>query len=278
MTYTQTSIHPLSVHPTRHPFWVWRQGNQPIIAAAIHDGHDVREEVAEHLALDWSDRRREEDPFTAGWTGVADTRLVVLRSRFEVDLNRPRHKAIYRCPEEAWGLQVWKRQLPDALIARSMAEYDAFYAELGQVCRRLEQQFERFAILDLHTYNHQRQGQHSPSASDADNPEINLGTGTLDRRYWEPVIERWLADLRQFDFLGRQLDVRENIKFAGGHFAQWIHEHFPNSACVLSIEVKKFFMNEWTHHPDPIQMNAVYEALHSAVPGILEALQQMKAR
>lgn len=265
-------------HSSSRPLWRWTAGDRPLVAAAIHDGHDVREAVAQHLALSWSDRRREEDPFTARWTDIAPTRLVVLRSRFEVDLNRPRDKAIYRCPEDAWGLQVWQRELPEALVAESIAEYDAFYDELGRVCRQLEQQFERFVIFDLHTYNHCRQGWRSPAADAAANPEINLGTGTMNRQYWSPIVDRWLSDLRQFDFLGRRIDVRENVKFQGGHFAQWIHQHFPQSACVLSIEVKKFFMNEWTHQPDPIQLEAVHQALASTVPGVFAALQQMRSR
>ncbi|WP_373526344.1 N-formylglutamate amidohydrolase [Nostoc sp.] len=256
-----------------HP-WLWTIGNQPVVATAIHDGYVVREEVALHLALDHSNRRREEDPFTAQWTGIAQTRLIVQRSRFEFDLNRPREKAIYREPQEAWGLQVWNQPLPEALIARSLAQYDSFYAELGQVCRDLEHRFGRFVILDLHTYNHCRDGQ---AACAYDNPEINLGTKTLDRAYWFPIIDRVLVELRQFDFLGRRLDVRENVKFTGGHFARWIHQHFPRSACVLSLEVKKFFMNEWTHQPDPRQLDAVHQALHSTVPGILEGLQQMNS-
>ena len=268
MSDSQASIR--SPHP-----WIWTVGNQPLVAAAIHDGHAVREEVAAHLALDCRDRRREEDPFTAQWTRVAQTRLIVQRSRFEVDLNRPRERAIYRQPHDAWGLPVWKQPLPDALIARSLAQYDAFYAELEQVCHHLEHRFGHFVIFDLHTYNHRRQG-HAACADE--NPEINLGTKTIDRSYWSPVIDRTLVQLRQFDFLGRQLDVRENVKFTGGHFARWIHQHFPRSACVLSIEVKKFFMNEWTQQPDPRQLDAVYQALDSTVPGILEGLQQMSSQ
>lgn len=202
----------------------------------------------------------------------------MLQSRFEVDLNRPRHQAIYRRSEEAWGLQVWQRELPEALIARSLAEYDRFHAELEQVCRQLEQRFGRFVIFDLHTYNHCRQGCQAPFADAAANPEINLGTGTMNRGYWSPLVDRWLADLRRYDFLGRSLDVRENVKFQGGHFARWIHQHFPQSACVLSIEVKKFFMDEWTHQPDPVQLAAVHHAIASTVPGVFATLQQMRDR
>lgn len=269
--------HPQALTPVTRPFWVWTQGNQPLVTAAIHDGHDVRPDVAEYLALDRNDRRREEDPFTAGWTDIAETRLVVLRSRFEVDLNRPRSQAVYRHPQDAWGLHIWRQELPEAVRSRSLAEYDRFYAELMQVCRSLEQRFGRFVIFDLHTYNHRRQGLQAASSCPIANPEINLGTGTLNRQYWAPVIDRWLAEMRQFNFLGRHLDVRENVKFAGGHFATWIHQQFPQSACVLSIEVKKFFMNEWTHQPDLVQLKAVHQALQSTIPGTLAALQQMQS-
>ena len=257
------------------PFWVLTEGHQPLVAVALHDGHAVHSEVAKLLAISKDDRKREEDPFTARWTDIAETRLVVLRSRFELDLNRPRHKAIYLTPEDAWGLKVWRLPPPPQIIEQSLAEYDAFYAAVGRICRNLEQRYGQFVIYDLHTYNHYRQGQHAPPAAKQGNPEINLGTGSLNRSIWEPVVERFLTDLRRFDFLGQSLDVRENIRFTGGHFAQWVHAHFPHSACVLSIEVKKFFMNEWTHQPDLIKLEAVHQALRSTVPGVLEGLQQL---
>ena len=256
-------------------FWSLTEGQQPLVAVALHDGHLVRSEVEQRLAISKDDRKREEDPFTAGWTDIAETRLVVLRSRFELDLNRPRNRAVYLNPEDAWGLKVWKEQPPHDLIERSLAEYDAFYATVGRICQHLEQRYGRFVIYDLHTYNHYRQGPSAPAADELHNPEINLGTGSLNRSYWEPVVERFLYDMRHFDFLGRRLDVRENVKFVGGHFSKWVHAHFPRSACVLSVEVKKFFMSEWTHQPDSLKMEAVHQALRSTVPGVLEALQQL---
>src|SRR5919106_606587 len=103
-------------------------GDGPVVAVAVHDGHDVRPEVAVLLALDESQRLREEDPHTGEWTRIAPTRVIATRSRFEVDLNRPRDKAVYLRPEDAWGLQVWKEAPSAAMLARSLAEYDAFYA------------------------------------------------------------------------------------------------------------------------------------------------------
>jgi N-formylglutamate deformylase len=72
------------------PHLIFRRGTGgPIVAAAIHNGHATREEVEEHLALSSPERLREEDPFTDEWTHIAATQIIALRSRFEVDLNRP---------------------------------------------------------------------------------------------------------------------------------------------------------------------------------------------
>ena len=84
------------------------EGQQPLVAVALHDGHYIRPEVKQLLAISPDERKREEDPFTAAWTDIAETRMVILRSRFEVDLNRPRHQAVYLQPKDSWGLQVWK--------------------------------------------------------------------------------------------------------------------------------------------------------------------------
>jgi N-formylglutamate deformylase len=255
--------------------WHIQTGDSPLVAAAIHNGHAMRAEVAALMALDEAGRLREEDPYTDLWTRVADTQITGLHSRFEVDLNRPRSKAVYLTPEDAWGLQVWQEQPSPELVARSLAQYDAFYNEIERLFGRLANRFNRFVVFDLHSYNHRRQGPDAPAADPALNPEVNIGTGTMDRARWAPVVDRFIADLRAFDFLGRRLDVRENLKFQGGQFPCWIHQTFPNSACALAIEFKKFFMEEWTGHPDPVQVQAIGQALQSTVPGVLETLKNL---
>jgi N-formylglutamate deformylase len=100
------------------------------------------------------------------------------------------------------------------------------------------------------------------------NPEINLGTGTMDRRRWAPVVDRWLEVMRKSDFLGRHLDVRENVKFFGGQLPRWINDNFPDSVCALAIEVKKFFMNEWTGELDVQQHRAIGKVLREAAQAV----------
>ena len=256
--------------------WKIEPGNGPLVATAIHDGHAVRDEVLGYMALDETARLREEDPFTGRWVRIAPVRIVGLRSRFEVDLNRPRDKAVYRIPEDAWGLQVWKDALPEEVARRSIEEYDGFYAEVGRLFRELAARYGRFLVLDLHTYNHRRDGPDSPPASISENPQVNIGTGTMaDRNSWAPLIDRFMRDLGDFSFPGGHLDVRENVKFRGGAFAAWTHRTFPDAACVLSVEFKKFFMDEWTGEPDEVLTDAIARALGSTLPGAMEELAKL---
>ena len=250
------------------------EGKGPLLAAAIHNGHDLREEVAEIMALDDSARFREEDPYTGAWATIVSNRIVVYRSRFEVDLNRPRDKAVYLKPEDAWGLEVWKRQPSRALIERSLARYDGFYTQVNRLCSRMEKECGHFVVLDLHSYNHRRQGPQGEPADREGNPEINLGTGTMNRARWAGLVDRFIDDLRGLDYFGRHLDVRENVKFRGGQLSRYIHEHFPNSGCALAVEVKKIFMDEWTGTVDGEQLKGIREALRGTIPGILDELKK----
>ena len=111
------------------------------------------------VALDPSTRLREEDPFTDRLLGDVGTCVVVRRSRFEVDLNRSREHAVYRAPDEAFGLDVWKRPLQPDELEESRRIHDAFYSCLSTHLDRLAAD-GRFLVLDVHSYNHRRGGPH----------------------------------------------------------------------------------------------------------------------
>jgi len=260
---------PLSTH------CIFERGASPIIAAAIHNGHDTRVDVDEHLAISEKEQRREEDPVTGEWTQIAKTQIVGLRSRFEVDLNRPREKAVYQRPNDAWGMKVWDEPPDEELIEASLKEYDEFYAGIQELFDEMLEQYPRIVVYDLHTYNQYRDGQDGEPADPAKNPEVNIGTGTMDRQYWSPVVDHFIEDLRGYDFHGRQLDVRENVKFQGGYFGQWIHEHYPQQVCAIAIEFKKFFMDEWEGEPNAYEVECIYKALRSTLSGVRSALEHM---
>jgi N-formylglutamate deformylase len=256
-------------------FWRKQRGDEPIVAMAIHDGHEVRDEVGALLALPDADRLREEDPFTGEWAGAFGTHVVVHRSRFEVDMNRPRKSAVYRRPEEAWGLDVWRDEPPDELIARSLGQYDAFYRAMRRLLSSMAKRFGRFVVLDLHSYNHRRTGPDGPWADEVDNPQVNVGTGSLDRSRWSPVVDRFMTHMQSWPFPGGGLDVRENVKFRGGQLSRWVHQRFGESACCVAVEFKKFFMDEWTGQPNRAVVDTMGEALLAASPGLVEELRRL---
>src|SRR3954471_2006779 len=161
--------------------WTIVEGGGPVVACAVHAGNEVRAEVLRHMAIRRGQRFVEEDPYTDQLADVAATSLVVHRSRFEVDLNRARDRAVYRSPGDAWGLAVWRSPLPAAVRQRSLRLYDQFYADLAGVLARAGARARPFVVLDLHSYTHRRGGPGAPPADPAGNPELNIGTGSLDR-------------------------------------------------------------------------------------------------
>lgn len=246
------------------PPWTFEAGDGPVVATAIHSGHEVRPDVEEWLVISEADRLREEDPLTSVWTSVGDNSIRVFRSRFEVDLNRPRETAVVDNDGETWGLRVWREPPPERVIERSLEEYDCFYAELRDFFDRLTAAWHSVLVLDLHSYNHRRAGPDEPAGSFLRNPEVNIGTGTMDRARWASLIDRFTAALRRQEFRGRFLDVRENVKFKGRHFPEWLHRSYPEQVCVLSLELKKFFMDEWSGTANIAALEELRIALQNA--------------
>jgi hypothetical protein len=227
------------------------------------------------LAIDEPARFREEDPYSDYWTLACGTQLLTLRSRFEVDLNRSREDAIYRTPQDAWGHRIWKEPPSEAVIASSLAEHDRFYRELEVDLREIERLNGHFVVFEFHSYNHRRAGPDASPADAATNPEINIGTGAMDRDYWAPVVDCFMGSLSAYDFLGRHLDVRENVKFQGRYLSHFVRERFPKSGCVLAIEVKKFFMDEWTGLADTRQISVLLDGFRAAGNAVLDELDKL---
>ncbi|OQX74181.1 MAG: hypothetical protein B6D59_03430 [Campylobacteraceae bacterium 4484_4] len=247
--------------------WIITENMTPIIASAIHNGHRIDPELLPYLALSDEERRREEDPYTDIFTEVTPSRIIVEISRFEVDMNRPREKAVYRTPEDAWGLHLYKKPRPQKLIERALAKYDRFYGEVERYLERIIERYGNFVLLDIHSYNHRRAGPDKPPADPKENPDVNVGTGTLlDYDYWRPLIHAFIETLHAYPWENGHLDVRENVKFRGGYFGKWIHERFKGRGCVLSVEFKKIFMDEWSGKPDMVRIEALKAALASTLP------------
>jgi len=222
------------------------------------------------MRLQQHERFREEDPYTDYMIDLPASRVVVETSRFQVDLNRRREDAVYRKPEDAWGLTVWNSVLLNEVVAHILEEYDRFYADMDKLLQSTLAEFGKFIVLDVHTYNHRRQHPDHPTAAD-ENPEINIGT-RHNHKKWKPLGNSLCSFLAHHRFLGRFLDVRENVKFGGGGFAEWINHRYGNYGCVFSIEFKKIFMDEWTGWVNIAHLQYIQSLLGGCVPFLMHML------
>ena len=225
-------------------------------AAAIHDGHGLRAEIAERMVLDDAERLREEDPFTGQAIADVATHFVPHRSRFEVDLNREAATAVYRTPEQCWGLTVWGAPLEEDVAAGSLDYHRRFYAMVAATLDEVAADHPRFVLLDVHSYNHRRDGPDAPPTPAEKAPEINIGTFSMPRADWAWLVDPLMQAMRDYDFGGRHLDVRENVAFQGkGELTRFVHQRYPGVGCAIAVEFKKFYMDEWSGAPDPAALD-----------------------
>ena len=229
------------------PPWNIITNGGPVVATAIHAGHVVRDELAPYLAIDPEDRRREEDPLTDYFLSLSDNLVRVNRSRFECDMNRPRTGCISPDPADTWGLKIWQDGLPEGQIETSRQLHDRFYAEMRTLFDRLLDQHGRLLVLDLHSYNHRRDGAGAEAAPVEENPDIDIGATTLDRGVFGTLLGRFTEELGRHTMRGNALQIGENVRYPdGGNFPEWLFETYGKRTCVITLEYKKIFMDEWT--------------------------------
>lgn len=258
------------------PLWSVERGFSPLVGTAIHDGHHVRRGLEERFALSPDERRREEDPFTEYFIRDVPNRVVFHRSRFEIDLNRARDLAVYLRPEQAWGLDVWRDSLPRSDIDASLAIHDAYYAMLEEMLAGVEAMHGGFVLLDIHSYNHRRGGAEAEPTDPDKAPVINIGTFSMDRARWAPLLDGFIEALSAGRIDGAALDVRENIAFEGrGEQTRFVHERFPRTGCAIAIEFKKVFMDEWSGEPFPDILEQLRAALAATFPVLEEKLRTL---
>jgi N-formylglutamate amidohydrolase len=256
-------------------WWTVHRGDSPVVATAIHNGGGVPRELAGRMSLAAEDRLREEDPYTEFIIRDVPNRIVVHRSRFAVDLNRPPDQAIYLRPEQSWGLRVWSSPPDATMVAKALSFHDEYYQMLGMVLKGVEAQCGGFVVLDVHSYNHRRSGPDAPPASPDAMPEINIGTFSMDRRRWAYVLDPLIDYLAEVDAGGRRVTVAENVAFQGkGEQTRFIHEKFPATGCAIAIEFKKIFMDEWTATPDEDAVTDLRALVRSVVPLLEDVLRR----
>ena len=217
-------------------WWSVHRGPGAVLATAIHDGHGLRDDVADVVILPRLDRLREEDPFTGQAIRDVATNIVVHRSRFEFDLNRAAETAVYRTPDQAWGLHVWRTEPEEAMVQESLSLHAAYYRMLGDLLDDIAARHDRFVLIDVHSYNHRRDGPEAEPTRQELAPDINIGTFSMPREKWAFLLDPLIGAMRSFDFNGRHLDVRENIAFQGkGEQTRFVHERYSGQGCARTV-------------------------------------------
>jgi N-formylglutamate deformylase len=238
----------------------------PVLITAIHSGHIIRPSLRPFLSIGNADRIREEDPLTDYFLTAGDTIVRANRSRFECDLNRPIERCISTDPADTWGLKVWKSQLPETEVAASQALHREFYAQIAARVEAIIAAHGEVLVLDLHSYNHRRGSPNAKPAPRQENPDIDLGGTTLVRDVHGDLLEVFAQGLASRPVSGKRPDVRVNVRWKdGGHFPEWLHATYGPKACVITLEYKKIFMDEWTGLTDLRALHDLREGFEAAL-------------
>lgn len=218
----------------------------PAICTAVHAGHRMRSGLITQCALEDDERLYEEDPFTDFLIQAMPITLVARDSRYEYDLNRPIANCIYT---RAWGKTVWKKKLTPKERNQSITKHQVFYRVLDALVAVIEQRFGAALIFDIHSYNHLRREEESPT--------FNLGTDQIDKDRWQSVIDLLLVKLGQVELPNLPVNALENEAFYGrGYMIAHINSRSQHSL-VLPLEIKKIFMDELSGEPYPLVMQAL---------------------
>lgn len=214
------------------------------VCTAIHDGHQLREELAANCLLNEAERTYEEDPYTGELIAAMPITLIGLDSRYEYDLNRPAKDCVY---DEAWGKSIWKKPLSSTKKQTSLAKHALFYRILNALIKKIQSMHGNCLIYDIHSYNYQR--------VEKDTPTFNIGTEQLNTQKWEKVIKHWNKSLAKVQL--PNLESRsaiDEVFWGRGYLATYIQQHFKQSL-ILPTEIKKVFMDENSGEPYPIVLN-----------------------
>ncbi|MCW8090831.1 N-formylglutamate amidohydrolase [Alteromonas sp. ASW11-130] len=253
--------------------WLIHKGQGPVLATAVHAGHEIREDLHPYLAADDDTRRREEDPITDIWATAGDHFFTNYVSRFEVDLNRPREKACTFDPKDTWGLQIWRERPPQILIDKSLKQHERFYQMMALWIEELIDLHGNVLVLDIHSYNHRRNGPDAPASPASENPEIDLGLTTMQHEKFAGVANALAEGLKATPYQGNKLDVRENVRYPdGGNWPEWIFANYSKNVCTITLEYKKFYMDEWTAQSSLPIVEDLRAGLCKAVGAAKEAL------
>ena len=232
----------------------------PVICAAIHNGHRLREELQKSFLLTKEERFYEEDPYTDELISSFPIAIIGNDSRFEYDLNRAKTLSTYF--KTAWDKQVWKKPLSAKQRSKSHTKHQSFYNVLEALIAKIESLFKNAIVFDVHSYNYKR--------IERSTPTFNIGSSQIDIERWGNIAQHFEKQLNNIILPNIETYAATNDIFHGrGYLITHVNAHFDNTL-VLPVEVKKVFMDETTGELYPL----VHEELRA---GFKQAISETAA-
>ena len=226
----------------------------PYICAAIHAGHNFRNNLKDKVIHSEYERWYEEDPHTDTFISSMPLTIVGLDSRFEYDLNRSPEKCVYK---DAWGKPVWKKPLSKSLEKESLKKHENFYKVVDALIQFIEKKFGGCLVFDMHSYNFVR---HQKEV-----PVFNIGTANVDESRYERAIDYWYKKLKSITIRSIESTTEINGPFQGnGYFLTHITNTF-NDTLVFATEVKKIYCNELDGSDYPLVINDLEEGFKKII-------------
>ncbi len=246
----------------------------PAIATAIHAGHQVRSELLPLMEITEAGRLFEEDAATDEIIQGFPSAIWALDSRVEYDINRPPADALPLTPEKFWGTRVYRTPPSDAMNARSIEKFYAFYRFIGSYVQALLTRHGRCVVYDIHSYNISRQVEKG-----IENPPVfNLGTVLLDKKKWGIQIDAWLQQLKSISIPDHDISALENEVFFGrAHLCRSFIESGEN-ILVLPTEISKIYMNELEGTLKAPVVQSLRQGLQSAMKQHSEIFARLSAQ
>ncbi|MEM9362166.1 MAG: N-formylglutamate amidohydrolase [Bacteroidota bacterium] len=232
----------------------------PFVCGAVHDGHQFRPSLWSNCKHTEYERWYEEDPCTRQMVQSFPIVLAGRDSRFEYDLNREPERAVY---EDAWGKQLWKQPLAENEKNLSLQKHANFYKVAHTLCQKLESNFQKVIVFDMHSYNWKRW--------DREVPVWNLGTSNIDRKRFGKLAERWSDKLGSIQLPNGIANTSKiNNTFQGnGYFLKYITKNF-NNTLVLATEISKVYCDELSGVIYPEVVQSVEQQLKTLIPQMVQ--------
>ena len=226
----------------------------PYVCAAIHAGHNFRNNLKDKIIHSEYERWYEEDPNTDTFISSMPLTIFGLDSRFEYDLNRSPELCVYK---DAWGKPVWKKPLSKTLQKESLKKHANFYKVIDALIGYIEKKFGGCLVYDMHSYNFIRHNKELPV--------FNIGTQRVDQKRYQKTIDYWYKKLKSIDIRSIESSTEINGPFQGnGYFLVHITKKFKDTL-VFATEVKKIYCNELDGSDYPLVINDLEEGFKKII-------------